>query len=58
MKFSKNGYYIESYDKCSVCGKLIYEGEEYKLDTDEANEKMPLYCSKWCADWEKRKTAN
>lgn len=53
MKFSSNGYYIERYDKCSVCGKLIYEGEQVMHVVNE--EDAPLYCSDWCIDWEKRK---
>jgi len=58
MKFSKNGYYIESYDKCSVCGKLIYEDEEYNPHKDEDLIKEPLYCSEWCLNWEQRKLVN
>lgn len=54
MKFSSNGYYIERYDKCSVCGKLIYEGEEQNTG-EETDENSPLYCSEWCINWEKRK---
>lgn len=54
MKFSSNGYYIEKYDKCSVCGKLIYEGEGHDIEvTDQKN--ATLYCSEWCVNWEKRK---
>ncbi len=56
MKFSSNGYYIEKYDKCSVCGKLIYEGEE--VTNGVSDEDAPLYCSEWCIDWEKRKMAS
>lgn len=51
MKLSSNGYYIESYDKCTVCGKLIYEGEEIVQEKQE--NKNALYCSEWCIDWEK-----
>ena len=53
MKFSSNGYYIEKYDKCSVCGKLIYDGEQVTNTAQEEN--ALLYCSEWCIDWEKRK---
>lgn len=53
MRFSSNGYYIEKYDKCSVCGKLVYEGEEVS-NTDDTDDKS-LYCSEWCIDWEDHK---
>lgn len=51
MRFSSNGYYIESYDKCKVCGKLIYEGEEVNPNGKE-EENAELYCSEWCIEWE------
>lgn len=51
MRFSSNGYYIESYDKCTVCGKLIYEGEEVK-PKDKVEDEAALYCSEWCIEWE------
>lgn len=53
MRLSSNGYYIESYDKCSVCGKLVYEGEEV-VNENPKNEKS-LYCSDWCIEWEEGK---
>lgn len=52
MRFSSNGYYIESYDKCSVCGKLIYEGDEVK-PSDDVIDESKMYCSEWCIEWEK-----
>lgn len=52
MKFSSNGYYIEKYNKCHVCGKLVYEGEEVFKNNDENK----MYCSEWCINWESRKS--
>ncbi|MGE7907608.1 hypothetical protein ACQKNS_24915 [Peribacillus sp. NPDC094092] len=50
MKFSSNGYYVEKYEKCSVCGKLVYENG---IETLNIHEVPALFCSDWCVDWEK-----
>ncbi|MFJ8244794.1 hypothetical protein ACIQ4Z_13745 [Peribacillus asahii] len=50
MKFSSNGYYVEKYEKCSVCGKLVYENRIEQLNIHGV---PSLFCSDWCVDWEK-----
>lgn len=50
MRFSSNGYYVEKYEKCSVCGKLVYEN---RIETLNIHEVPSLFCSDWCVDWEK-----
>ncbi|MFB7640759.1 hypothetical protein CN689_24855 [Peribacillus butanolivorans] len=50
MKFSSNGYYVEKYEKCSVCGKLVYEN---RIETLNIQGVQSLFCSDWCVDWEK-----
>jgi N-methylhydantoinase B len=56
MKFSQNGFYIESYTKCANCGVLVYES----VAEDQAN-KVELdgatYCSQWCVDWKAARDA-
>lgn len=49
MRFSKNGFYIDSYGKCLNCGVLIY-------DEDDKTRKFgtPLFCSEWCVSWHSR----
>ncbi len=47
MRFSDNGYYIESYVKCLNCGVLIYdEGRP----VERAGKKL-IFCSQWCDRW-------
>ena len=47
MRFSANGYYIESYVKCANCGLLVY-GEGI---AGERHGKACVYCSPWCVEW-------
>ena len=47
MRFSSNGYYVESYVKCDNCGLLIYGEGETAVVADQEG----LYCSQWCIDW-------
>ncbi|WP_272008782.1 hypothetical protein [Roseovarius sp. ZX-A-9] len=50
MKFSANGYYIESYQKCPNCGVLMYaNSEEDRKKRVEHEDKT--YCSQRCVDW-------
>lgn len=56
MKFSQNGFYIESYTKCANCGVLVYE----QSPEDQANKVTvdgDIYCSQWCVDWKKARDA-
>ncbi len=50
MKFSANGYYIESYSKCPNCGVLMYanatEDAAKRVEHDDQT-----YCSQRCVDW-------
>lgn len=39
MRFSGNGFYVETYDKCANCGVLLY-GEGGRR-----------FCGDWCAAW-------
>jgi N-methylhydantoinase B len=42
MRFSGNGFYVETYDKCANCGVLLYgaaKGDARK------------FCGDWCASW-------
>ncbi|WP_019119690.1 hypothetical protein [Brevibacillus massiliensis] len=52
MKFSSNGFYVEKYEKCSICGKLVYADRIEKLDDSG---KTVLYCSDWCVEWPAKK---
>ena len=54
MKFAQNRFYIESYQKCSNCGVLLYEGATPVPDplTDEKT-----YCSAWCLNWSRERDA-
>ncbi|HBZ09988.1 MAG TPA: hypothetical protein DEO65_08945 [Bacillus bacterium] len=52
MKFSNNGYYVEKYEKCSVCGKLVYEE---RIEQVNIKEQPALFCSNWCVEWEKKR---
>lgn len=54
MKFSSNRYYVEKYEKCSVCGKLVYEDKIIKQNPKGIE---AFYCSDWCIDWEQKKQA-
>jgi N-methylhydantoinase B len=47
MRFSKNGYYLEKYIKCSNCGVLIYDAGV----TSERKGKQQIFCSDWCVEW-------
>lgn len=49
MRFSENGYYVESYVKCDNCGVLIYD-EGIERDTQR-------FCTHWCAEWKAQKAA-
>jgi hypothetical protein len=49
MRFSENGYYIESYVKCDNCGLLIYdEGVKSAIPGSESM----TFCSTWCREWQ------
>lgn len=48
MRFSDNGYYIESYVKCENCGLLVYD-EGVKGRTEDSA--SLIYCSPWCREW-------
>ncbi|MGZ9817772.1 hypothetical protein ACXM0N_18010 [Peribacillus simplex] len=41
---------MEKYEKCSVCGKLVYEN---RIETLNIHKVPSLFCSDWCVDWEK-----
>ena len=49
MRFSKNGFYIDSYGKCSNCGVLVYDEEGKR-----AQYGGKLFCSDWCVSWHAR----
>lgn len=51
MRFSQNGFYIESYDKCANCGVLVYD-KKNKPHQDG------LFCSEWCVSWHERAEKN
>lgn len=42
MRFSGNGFYVETYDKCANCGVLLYGA---------AKEDARRFCGDWCASW-------
>lgn len=44
---SSHQYYIDHYDKCENCGKLLY-GDGFTARVDD---KDRLFCSEWCLDW-------
>ena len=47
MRFSENGYYLESYEKCDNCGVLLYEdGIQATIDSEQLQ-----FCSDWCMNW-------
>ncbi|MFC0218199.1 N-methylhydantoinase B [Pseudochelatococcus lubricantis] len=50
MKFSQNGFYIESYSKCPNCGQLMYEDAEADRARRVTHEGK-TYCSRRCVDW-------
>ncbi|GGH69876.1 hypothetical protein GCM10010978_04250 [Compostibacillus humi] len=52
MRFASSGYYVEKYEKCSVCGKLVYEERITQVNLEG---KEALYCSEWCIEWEKKR---
>jgi len=55
MRFSENGYYIESYLKCANCGVLIYdEGVEPETQTENASLR---FCTPWCREWHAQRAA-
>ena len=45
MRFSENGYYIESYVKCDNCGVLIYGDPIPHSDGGPAEQG---FCTQWC----------
>jgi hypothetical protein len=47
MRFSSNGYYIEIYVKCAICGVLVYDAG--KQIVQEGAERV--FCSDWCVEW-------
>jgi len=49
MKYSSNKYFVEKYEKCCVCGKLLYSDKKIMLNPEG---KEAMYCSDWCHDWE------
>lgn len=54
MRFSENGYYIESYVKCDNCGVLIYdEGISGAI----LESKSMKFCSAWCCEWQAQRAA-
>jgi hypothetical protein len=47
MRFSENGYYLESHEKCDNCGILLYERSiKATIDGEQLQ-----FCSEWCIDW-------
>ena len=42
MRFSANGFYVETYDKCANCGVLLYGAAK-----DDGHK----FCGDWCASW-------
>jgi hypothetical protein len=53
MRFSANGYYIESYVKCDNCGVLIYDEGIRGLARTESM----TFCSPWCREWRAQRLA-
>ena len=47
MRFSENGFYVESYVKCANCGLLIYDDGLPGQRHDQA----VVFCSPWCVEW-------
>ena len=47
MRFSRTGYYIEEYIKCSNCGELIYDLKKHP----PRGRKQEVFCSDWCEKW-------
>jgi N-methylhydantoinase B len=47
MRFSENGFYVESYVKCANCGMLIYDDG---LPGQRHGEAV-VFCSPWCVEW-------
>ncbi len=48
MRFSPDGYYVESYVKCVNCGVLVYDaGTPGRRGTKPA-----MFCSAWCREWD------
>jgi 5-oxoprolinase (ATP-hydrolysing)/N-methylhydantoinase B len=47
MRFSENGFYVESYVKCANCGLLIYDDG---LPGQRHGEAV-VFCSPWCVEW-------
>ncbi len=53
MRFSPDGYYVESYVKCANCGLLIYnEGM-----SGQRKAKKVVFCSVWCSQWDAMREA-
>jgi 5-oxoprolinase (ATP-hydrolysing)/N-methylhydantoinase B len=47
MRFSENGFYVESYVKCANCGLLIYDDGL----PGHRHDKAVVFCSPWCVEW-------
>jgi 5-oxoprolinase (ATP-hydrolysing)/N-methylhydantoinase B len=54
MRFSKQGYYIESYVKCANCGVLLYD----EGLPGHCEGKPAVFCSKWCHEWTALRESN
>ena len=54
MRFSANGYYIESYVKCDNCGVLIYDEG---IESTVSQAASMLFCSGWCREWHAQRAA-
>lgn len=48
MKFGTGKLYIESYNKCSNCGMLVYEAAM----PGAIHKGKELFCSAWCEEWD------
>lgn len=46
MRFSSNGFYVETYDKCANCGVLLYGRAR-----DRGASSAKSFCGDWCAAW-------
>jgi hypothetical protein len=53
MRFSPDGYYVESYVKCVNCGVLIYNAG---LPGQRGAQKV-MFCSSWCHKWDAMREA-
>lgn len=46
MRFSSNGFYVESYDKCANCGVLLYGRARRAVGPAQRQ-----FCGDWCLSW-------